>query len=102
MSRPVRITLLGQTFTLRTDESDAHIEAVAALVDQRLRDLQGKGVPNGHNLGLFAALTLAGDLLKCQQQRADQLAIVQTQIRDLEAALGATALPATAAVEPQS
>ena len=87
MSRPVRITLLGQTFTLRTDETDAHIQSVAALVDERLRELQDKGAPRGQNLGLFAALTLADEVIKSRARDAAHRGEVRAQIAALEAVL---------------
>lgn len=87
MSRPVRISLLGQTFTLRTDESDEHIQSVAELVDSRLRELKDRGAPADRTLGLFAALTLADELLKARE-RSDAIdERLRAQIERLERAL---------------
>lgn len=88
MSRPVRITLLGQTFTLRTVETDAHIQAVAALVEARLRELQAQGAPGDRTLGLFAALTLGDELLKARERSEALDQRVRSRIEALEAVLG--------------
>jgi len=89
MSRPVRITLLGQTFTLRTDESDEHIQAVAKMVDARLRELQSQGAPGDRTLGLFAALTLGDELLKCRERATALDGRVRSRIEAIEAVLQA-------------
>ncbi len=103
MSRPVRISLLGQTFTLRTDETDAHIQAVAAMVDGRLRELQSQGAPGDKTLGLFAALTLADELLKCRDRATAVDQRVRAQIASLEAVLADVPEAAAAdAAEPAS
>ncbi|MCO4762030.1 MAG: cell division protein ZapA [Myxococcales bacterium] len=88
MSRPVRISLLGQTFTLRTDETDAHIQSVAALVDVRLKELQAQGAPGDRTLGLFAALTLADELLKCRERSAALDGRIRSRIEAIESVLG--------------
>ncbi|HAN32216.1 MAG TPA: hypothetical protein DCQ06_11510 [Myxococcales bacterium] len=87
MSRPVRIALLGQTFTLRTDETDEHIQAVAALVDERLRELKAQGAPTDRTLGLFAALTLADELLKARERSEAIDERLRAQIELLDRAL---------------
>ena len=64
MSRPVKIQLLGQSFTIRTSESDEHVADVSRLVNERLGDLRKKGASDDRTLALFTALTLADELVK--------------------------------------
>jgi|ETNmetMinimDraft_26_1059896.scaffolds.fasta_scaffold50248_1 cell division protein ZapA (FtsZ GTPase activity inhibitor) len=70
MSRPVKIQLRGQTFTIRTDETDEHIAEVTALVNERLAALGGPGAQPERALALLASLTLADDLVKLQRSDA--------------------------------
>ena len=67
MSRPVRIQLLGQTFTIRTNETDAHIAEVKAMLDGRFDELRGRGAPADSALAVLTALTLADELVKLRQ-----------------------------------
>ncbi len=70
MSRPVKIKLQGQTFTIRTDETDEHIAEVSALVNERLAALGGRGSQPERTLALLASLTLADDLVKARRNDA--------------------------------
>ena len=70
MSRPVRIQLLGQTYTIRTNETDEHIAEVKAVLDGRFDELRGRGAPADQTLAVLTALTLADDLVKARQSEA--------------------------------
>lgn len=70
MSRPVRIQLLGQTYTIRTNETDEHIAEVKAMLDGRFDELRGRGAPADQALAVLTALTLADDLVKARQKDA--------------------------------
>jgi cell division protein ZapA (FtsZ GTPase activity inhibitor) len=65
MSKAVKVTLMGKPFTLQTDEDEAHVQRVAALVDARVAELQvrASSLPP-QSLALLAALTIADDLEK--------------------------------------
>lgn len=66
MSKTVKVTLQGKTFTLQTDEDEAHIQASAALVNGKIDALRKKApLPEG-TLAMFVGMELAGDLLKAE------------------------------------
>jgi cell division protein ZapA (FtsZ GTPase activity inhibitor) len=66
MSKTVKVTLQGKTFTLQTEEDEAHIQASAALVNDRIDALRKKaGLPEG-TLAMLVGMELAGELLKSQ------------------------------------
>ncbi|GEM_PF-3426935 len=73
MSRPVKIDLGGTPFTLRTDESEEHVRACAAMVNERLAGLRSRGAPDA-TIGLLTAMTIADDMLK---ERAQYKAAMQ-------------------------
>ena len=54
MARPVKVTLMGRSFTLQTDEDEAHVQRVALLVDGRLTDLQARARLPVESLALLA------------------------------------------------
>ena len=48
MSKAVKVTLQGKTFTLQTEEDESHILASAALVNDRIDALRKKAaLPEG-------------------------------------------------------
>jgi len=70
MARPVKVVLLGKAFTLQTDEDEAHVQRVAALVDGRLHELKQRLSLPEASLALLTALTLADDLEKAKSKYA--------------------------------
>lgn len=83
MARPVKVTLMGRSFTLQTDEDEAHVQRVAQLVDDRLNDLQSRARLPVESLALLAALTLGDDLEKERQKHRVLRADAQEQARHL-------------------
>ena len=87
MSKPVQVSLGGQMFNLRTEDDPKHVQACAALVNERLDELRKKGAPDS-TIGLFVAMTIADDLLKQRQRLADAQNSVRDRIQALRKAAG--------------
>ena len=87
MSQPVQVNLGGKKFNLRSDDPPEHVQACAALVNERLADLQKKGAPPA-TIGLFVAMTIADDLLKLQGANRAQVASLQGHLEKLRKAAG--------------
>ena len=66
MSQAVKVTLQGKTFTLQTDEDPAHVQASAALVNDRMDALRKKAALPEGTLAMLVGLELAGELRKAQ------------------------------------
>ena len=69
-----RVTVMidGREYPVASIESVEHIEAVAQLVDAKVRELRNKAVLN-HELALvFAALNLADELVRLKETPAVQ------------------------------
>ncbi len=66
MSKAVKVTLQGKTFTLQTDEDESHILASAALVNDRIDALRKKAALPESTLAMLVGMELAGELLKAQ------------------------------------
>ncbi len=64
MSKRVKVQIMGQTFSLQTDEDEAYIEGLAKMVDERIADLRRKATLPPHSLAVLVALTLADDWQK--------------------------------------
>ena len=63
--RSVRVRIVGEEYTLRSDADEAHTRAVAAHVDGVIRQVASSGtVMEPHKTAILAALQLADELLR--------------------------------------
>ena len=72
MKVPVDVEIMGQRFTVASDDSEAHVRQVAAYVDEQMR-LLANGQPPGStlHLALLTALNIASEYWKLQQQHEE-------------------------------
>ncbi len=74
----MQIEIGGRTLTVKSDAPQARVNAVVALVNQRLHALQAKtGAVSSDHLGLMVALTMAEDLFTLQERHETLKAHVQ-------------------------
>lgn len=62
--RTVEVTVMGRTFTIRTDETDTHVKAVTETVNKRFDELGGGAALPPQNVLVLTSLTLADELIK--------------------------------------
>ena len=90
--RSVTLTIAGQPLSLRTDADEATLNAMSALVNDRIQQVQNaaKGAPPQRVL-ILAVLTLAEELVKERAAHATALASIREEatraIAQLDAAL---------------
>ncbi len=90
--RSVTLTIAGQPLSLRTDADEATLDAMSALVNDRLKQVQeaAKGAPPQRVL-ILAVLTLAEELVKERAGHASALAAIRAEaaraIAELDEAL---------------
>ena len=71
MKQPVEVEIMGQRLTLTSEEGEEHVREVANYVDQQMRQLaDGRTVPTLH-LALVAALNIASEYWKLQNQQEE-------------------------------
>jgi cell division protein ZapA len=70
----VKVTIVGDEYTLRSDAPEAHTRAVADHVDRVIRQVMSTGsVVETHKAAILAALQIADELLRARAE-ADRLA----------------------------
>jgi cell division protein ZapA len=70
----VRVQIVGDEYTLRSEAPEAHTRAVAEHVDRVIRQVLGTGtVVETHKAAILAALQIADELLRARAD-ADALA----------------------------
>ena len=67
----VKVTILGGEYTLRTETSPEHAQAVAAYVDDTISEtMQGSQMVESHKAAILAALRIAGELFEARDEAA--------------------------------
>ena len=80
----VEIRVFGQTYTVKTDADDAHIQEVARYVNETIEEILKKTKSvSSLNVAILAALNIAEDLLKEKEKRKALLHDVGAKSRDL-------------------
>jgi cell division protein ZapA len=65
LSRSVRVTILGEEYTIRTDASPSHTRDVAEHVDRIIRQVMGSGsVVETHKAAILTALQITDELFR--------------------------------------
>jgi cell division protein ZapA len=63
MKRPVTVMIAGQKYTLRSDEDEAAVRALAAYVDERFREVQKQSrAADTQAVAILTALRIAEQL----------------------------------------
>ncbi|GIW40497.1 MAG: hypothetical protein KatS3mg076_1074 [Candidatus Binatia bacterium] len=88
MKRSVDVKILGQTFTVATDEEEEHIRKVAQLVDARLREASSGGAVSTFRAAILAALNIASDYEKLRLRHAELERALEAIAARLERSLG--------------
>jgi cell division protein ZapA len=82
--RVVEIKVFGQTFSIKTDKEEAHIQAVAQYVNEKMEEVLKKTRSvSTLNVAILTALNIADDLLKEREQRKAFLKEVEIKSKDL-------------------
>ena len=80
----VEIKVFGQTFTVKTDSEEAHIQEVAQYVNDKIDEiLKRTRTVSSLNVAILTALNIADDLMKEREKRIALLKEVGMKSKDL-------------------
>lgn len=80
----VKVRIMGDEYTLRTDEEPQHVVAVAAYLDQSIQRIASGSVLEPNRAAILAAMQITDELFKLRQQMGeseDVLRTLATEIR---------------------
>lgn len=78
--KTIKVTILGKSYTLSTDDNEQDILAAVKLVDDRMRDITNMmATKDGYTAAVLIALELAGELKKQEKS----LSLWQKKASDL-------------------
>jgi cell division protein ZapA len=82
--RLVEIKVFGQTYTVKTDAEEDHIQAVAQYVNEKISEVLKKTRSvSSLNVAILTALNIADDLLREKEKRRALLHEIESKSRDL-------------------
>ena len=80
----VRVSIMGEEYTLRSNAPEAHTRAVAAHVDRVIGQVLSTGaVVETHKAAILAALQIADELLRLRDEDAELGGRVQALAADV-------------------
>ncbi len=80
----VEIKVFGQTFTVKTDSEEAHIQEVTQYVNDKMDEiLKRTRTVSSLNVAILTALNIADDLMKEREKRMALLKEVGMKSKDL-------------------
>jgi cell division protein ZapA len=82
--RVIEIKVFGQTFSVKTDSDEDHLQAVAQYVNEKMEEILKKTRSvSSLNVAILTALNIADDLLKEKEERKALLREVEDKSKDL-------------------
>ena len=83
----VKVTIVGEEYTIRSDEPTEHTRAVEKYVDETIRGVMNAGATvESHKAAILAALQITDELFKSQDGReelAERMRVLSTELRRL-------------------
>jgi len=86
--RPVEVQILGQNYTIKTDEEEAYIKALARYVDEKLKEIYSVA-PNVNHVkaAIMAAFGIADELFKARSTQEDFDKMIEEKTKILSSLL---------------
>lgn len=70
MKRSVKVDIFGHDYVLKSDSDDNHIQRVADLVDEKMKEVSATtNSKTVLNIAILAALNIADEYLKVKDER---------------------------------
>ncbi|HEX5438581.1 MAG TPA: cell division protein ZapA [Gemmatimonadaceae bacterium] len=80
----VRVTIVGEEYTIRSDTSPEHTRAVANYLDRTIRAVMDSGaVVESHRAAILAALQITDELFEARGDSAELARAIRTLSADV-------------------
>lgn len=80
----VKVSIFDQSYSLVTDETQAHLEQAAQMVDECMRRTARLGIADKQKIAVLVALQLASDCVRTQSAHKSKQEEYDTVIKWLE------------------
>lgn len=89
-----QVQIFGQVYTLRTRDDAERVRRVAARVDQKMNEVADRGAgADSYRVAVLAALELADELVRLEEDAEDLRARVSEKSRRIESILDEAVSP---------
>ena len=93
----VRVRILGEEYTVRTDASPERTREVAQYFDRAVRQVLTSGqVPETHRAAILAGLQIAGELFEARDAAEELTSAMRALAQDVQHVVDSEYLPAQA------
>lgn len=87
MAEPVEVVIMGQVFSVTSEDGEEHVRRVASYVDGKMREISSGGkVVSTFTAAVLAALNIASECHKLQQNAAEIEAAIDRLTERLDVA----------------
>jgi cell division protein ZapA len=84
----VSVSIFGQSYSLRAEETGKYVEELAKYVDSQMRTLsESTGTTDSLRVAVLAAVNIADELFKLRERHLSDEARVESAARELTTAL---------------
>ena len=84
MKKAIEVSILGQKFQIKSDNSDTYVTKVAEVVDQKMQDvLQSTKSVSSLNVAILAAMNITDEYLKMRDEKELKLKSLEQKVQDL-------------------
>jgi cell division protein ZapA (FtsZ GTPase activity inhibitor) len=88
LKRSVPVRIAGHTYSIRSDADESYVQALASVIDRRIRDIKEKGRSiEPQAAAVLVAMQLADELEHERRRRSSLRQRVREKARSLRAAL---------------
>src|ERR1700688_1039419 len=89
MAKPVDVVVMGQVFSVTSEDGEEHIRRVASYVDGKMREIAAGGkISSSFTTAVLAALNIASECHKLEQHLAETDAAIDRLTERLEISSG--------------
>ena len=72
MAQPIEVVIMGQTYSVASDDGEEHVRWVANYVDGKMREIAAGGkVVSSYTAAVLTALNIASECQKLRQNAAE-------------------------------
>ena len=87
MAQPVEVVIMGQVFSVTSEDGEEHVRRVATFVDGKMREIAAGGkVVSSFTAAVLAALNIASECHKLQQHVSEMETAIDRLAERLETA----------------
>jgi cell division protein ZapA len=85
MPEAVKVTIMGQVFSVSSDDGEEHLRRVASFVDDKMRQITGSGrVTSSYTAAVLTALNIASEYQKLRDEQVEIEATIERLTARLE------------------